>query len=62
MPLPNTHALGWLEPHLVFFGHIKGLIEGVKVADNLIAAELIGAMWIGCDTATSLLWTILSAP
>src|SRR5690606_26683938 len=35
---PDRDALGGVEPQLVLGGHTEGLVEGVDVADDLVAA------------------------
>src|SRR5690606_5623709 len=59
---PDADALGRGQPEGVGFTQVKGLIEGVDVANDLIAPELVGRVRVDREEADDLLVAGLHLP
>lgn len=46
---PDGDPLLGSQPHRVVLGHPEGFVEGVDVADDLVAPELGGRVWVCGD-------------
>jgi hypothetical protein len=60
--LPDPNAIFWCTVERIRRLHIKGLVELIEVADDLIASEFTRGVWVGCDSSLHLFRTDLAAP
>ena len=59
---PDGDSLLGRQPHRVIFGHTEGFVEGVDVADGLVAAELGGRVGVGSNLGAQGLIALFFAP
>ena len=50
---PDGDSLLGIEPHRVILAHAEGFVEGVDIADDLVAAELGGRVGVRGDPTSS---------
>src|SRR5690606_41346529 len=60
--LPISDPLLRGQPEPVVLGHAEGLVEGVEVAHDLVAAELVGGVRVGRQALLGRLGTHPGAP
>jgi hypothetical protein len=47
---------------LVSLSQREGVVELLDIADNLVATELIGGVWVDCNAAAHFFGAVLIAP
>ena len=61
-PLPDLDALRRVEPQGIRLGDAEGLVEGVQVADDLVAPELGGGVGVGGEVPPHEFVALLALP